>query len=202
MRVGRTTAFYRPGSCRRQPTRNRRAGHTERLPEPTDPKLSTAAKYSNDRIVQHVRVHPNASGPAYTGLQTATARSSGRRGRRFKSCHPDILSGTCRGHNAPKGRTTSSHSIDRLVPETATLSVMPGVHPASVTVRRRGRSPDHHQESTPAGPAGFSGNAGPQRGRRPWRPAPPRTGATTRGCAGSERRRNIALGPLCSPRRG
>jgi hypothetical protein len=35
-----------------------------RLRDPTDMKVSTAAKYSNDRIVQHVRLHPDASGRA------------------------------------------------------------------------------------------------------------------------------------------
>jgi hypothetical protein len=29
---------------------------------PTDLKVSTAAKYSNDRTVKHVRLHPDASG--------------------------------------------------------------------------------------------------------------------------------------------
>jgi hypothetical protein len=40
----------------------------------------TAAKYSNDRTAERVRVHPDASGPASTRPPTATARSSGRSG--------------------------------------------------------------------------------------------------------------------------
>ncbi len=61
----------------------------------------TAAKYSNDRTVQHVRLHSNAAGPAQTRLQTATARSSGRRRRRFKSVTPTsrcLIRDTLEGH--------------------------------------------------------------------------------------------------------
>ena len=71
----RTTGSADPG--RRRPMRNRRARPPSVCP---DPKVSTAAKYSNDRTIYHVRLHPDASGPASIALQAVTARSSGRRG--------------------------------------------------------------------------------------------------------------------------
>jgi len=73
------------------------------------PAISTATKYRNTTTT--IR-HPTRSGAAYScsvATMVATAGSSGRRGRRFKSCHPDQChrSLTC-GNAAPCGRFPTS----------------------------------------------------------------------------------------------
>jgi hypothetical protein len=70
-----------------------------------------------------------------------------------------------------RGCKTSSRSIARLLPERAMLTVLPAVCPAEGD--RRPRDQDDPvttiKENTPAGPAGFSGNAGAgPAARYPW----------------------------------
>ena len=50
---------------------------------------STAAKYSSGAALQRCSRTPNAALTCSTLVGDTPARGSGRRGRRFKSCHPD-----------------------------------------------------------------------------------------------------------------
>src|SRR5450759_5032863 len=53
---------------------------------------STAAKYSSGAALKRSVGTPNAALTCSTPVGDSLARGSGRRGRRFKSCHPDQYS--------------------------------------------------------------------------------------------------------------
>src|SRR5665647_3614381 len=52
---------------------------------------STAAKYSSGAVLRRYTGSPGASLTCSTPFDGNLARGSGRRGRRFKSCHPDCI---------------------------------------------------------------------------------------------------------------
>jgi len=69
------------------------------------PAISTATKYRNTTTT--IR-HPTRLGAAYScsvATMVATAGSSGRRGRRFKSCHPD------QHHRRSEARTRNGEDL-------------------------------------------------------------------------------------------
>ena len=97
-------------------------------------------------------------------------------------------------------RQTRHTALSRSLPDPRTASER-AIRAQPIAHLNPGRSANHHQGIDAGRTGQFSGNAWPPRGRRPWRPAPRRTGATTRGCAGSGRRRSKARRPPCWPRR-
>ena len=104
----------------------------------------TAAKYSSGAALQRSVGTPNAALTCSTPIGDTPARGSGRRGRRFKSCHPDRIPAGQRP--APEMVRASSLPVQQQnTASTATttrfdLSVE-GLHLASSALRagRRGR---------------------------------------------------------------
>jgi hypothetical protein len=62
------------------------------LAGPSTGVASTAAKYSSDTTLRRYTQSQGASLTCSTPVGDTLARGSGRRGRRFKSCHPDQCS--------------------------------------------------------------------------------------------------------------
>ena len=71
-------------------------------------RAGAEGQYSSEvqqrRAAQRVRDHPPMATGAQMKLRDASARSSGRRGRRFKSCHPDQVGPSQRKMAAQRAR--------------------------------------------------------------------------------------------------
>jgi hypothetical protein len=123
---------------------------------------STAAKYSSGAALQRSVDTPNAALTCSTPVDDTPARGSGRRGRRFKSCHPDQChrSLTC-GNAAPCARRpTSQQSPQRpRAPQKGTRG-----NPRESRGRLR-RAEEHpafpHDVADPAAQQGPSGHCDP-----------------------------------------
>src|ERR1035437_2053441 len=94
---------------------------------------STAAKYSSRAALQRSVWTPNAALTCSTSVGDDPARGSGRRVRRFKSCHPDQCS-RIRGRRPKSG---GSHQAPDITGPSL-LTETPG--PRKAVLRREGRT--------------------------------------------------------------